>query len=260
MVARRQQLVIAISVAVLLLAAGASITWANTSAPRTESAAQAGATATPVQLQFPTATTTAGPPSETPTRTPTSQGGPWVEALADNTNLRSGPDITNVEVGEIFPGATYPIVGKRFQWYWIEYPEIAGGRAWVHESVVTVGGDETQIQQLEELPEEDPTVIVQQETALAITQTPGLAETMTAQALVTPTGLFTPQPGQQAATRAPGEPLPTFTPPIVTPTAPVIPRDNPPQASETGLAPILPILVLGALGLMGLLVSILRRM
>jgi hypothetical protein len=72
--------------------------------------------------------------------------------------------------------------------------------------------------------------------------------------------LFTPQPGAQAATRAPGEPLPTFTPPPATPTPPVFPRENPPQNTETGLAPILPILVLGALGLMGLLVSILRRM
>ncbi len=259
MVARRKHTVILLGI-VVLLAASASIAWANTGAPRTDSRVRQAASPTPVQLQFPTATGTAGPPTETPTRTPTSQGRPWIEAIADATNVRAGPDINQVRVGQIYPGTTYPILGKRFEWYWIEYPDATGGRAWVHESVVTVGGDETQIPILEEMPELDPEVVSEQETALAITQTPGLADTMTAQAQVTPTGLFTPQPGQQGAPRVPGEPLPTFTNPPATPTPPVIPRQNPPQQPESGIAPILPIMVLGALGLMGLLVSILRRL
>ena len=79
--------------------------------------------------------------------------------------------------------------------------------------------------------------------------------------LVTPTGIFTPQPGEQIATRAPGEPLPTFTFPPYTPTPVAIPRENTnTQTAEGGIAPILPIMALGALGLMGLIVATLRRL
>lgn len=257
MLGRTRRLFLVGSIATLLIAAGLS---AASSAPQRTVRAQESGSPTPVQLQFPTATATAGPPSETPTRTPTSQGGPWVEALANSTNVRAGPDIDEAVAGQIFPGTTYPILGRRFQWYWIEYPGSPVGRGWVHESVVAVGGDTTLIQELEAIPTSAPELVQAQETQIAITQTPGLAATMTAQSLVTPTGIFTPQAGQEGAAPAPGQPLPTFTFPPATPTPLVIPRENPPQATQSGIAPILPILVLGSLGLMGLLVAILRRL
>lgn len=251
--------VMAAGLAILIAMAGASLAWAQTAATQPESRARQAVSPTSVQLQFPTATATPGPPTETPTRTATSQGRPWVEALADSTNVRAGPDINEARVGQIFPGTQYTVLGKRFQWYWIEYPDTPSGRAWIHESVVELGGDLTQIQNLEEIPTTAPELEAAQGTALAITETPGLAATLTAEMLVTPQGIFTPQGGQAAATLAPGQSLPTFTFPPFTPTPVAIPRQNPPPETGGGLAPILPILTLGALGLMGLLVAILRR-
>jgi len=195
-----------------------------------------------------------------PTRTPTSAGRPYIEALQESTNVRAGPDINENRVGQIFPGTTYPILGKRFQWYWIEFPESPAGTAWVHESVVRIGGDITQIQdiELESIPTIDPVTLAVQQTAEAIINTPGAVATLTAQAQITPIGVFTP--GAAGPTLAPGQPLPTFTFPPYTVTPIPIPRTNPPPANSSGIAPIVPILALAALGLMGLLVSLLRRM
>ncbi|MCD4687139.1 MAG: hypothetical protein K8S97_14520, partial [Anaerolineae bacterium] len=147
----------------------------------------------------------------------------------------------------------------RFQWYFIEYPDAPAGNAWVHESVVTLGGDVAQITELEAIPTTAPEAVDAQQTIDAITLTPGLALTLTEQALITPTGAYTARPGE-GPTHVPGQPLPTFTPPPATPTPIPIPRENPPLETEGGLAPIIPILILGALGLMGLLVSIMRRL
>lgn len=259
MIVRDKRFALAVILTALLLMAGASLAWAQTNAPQRRTLAQDDGSPTAVPLAFPTATETPGPPTDTPTRTPTSIGRPWVEALAVNTNVRAGPDINEAKVGVIYPGDTYPILGKRFQWYYIEFPEAPGGRAWVHESVVVLGGDVAQIVELEAIPTTAPEAIEAQQTLDAITLTPGLALTLTEQALITPTGAFTVQPGE-GPTLAPGQPLPTFTPPAATPTPLTIPRQNPPADIEGGLAPIIPILILGALGLMGLLVSIMRRL
>ncbi len=239
-----------------MLGIGVSLAWVGGKTARAERAAQAPSP-TPLQLQFPTATPTPGPPTATPSRTPTSIGRPWVEALGEYANVRAEPDINGAQVGQIRPGTTYPILGQRFQWYWIEYPEIPAGTAWVHESVVKVGGDVTQIVQLEELPTVEPELAAAQATALAISATPGIAATMTAQAQITPTGAFTLQP--QAGGALGGQALPTFTFPPYTVTPLVIPRQNPPPA-ESGLPPIVPIMALGALGLLGMLVAMLRRL
>ena len=104
-----------------------------------------------------------------------------------------------------------------------------------------------------------PAFQVQQQTADAIANTPGAAATLTAQVLITPTGIFTAAPGE-AVTLAPGAVLPTFTYPPYTPTPVAFPRTNPPAEEAGGLAPLVPILVLGALGLMGLLIALLRRL
>lgn len=243
-----------------MLAFGVSFALANPSAPQLQPS-RAQLTPTPVQLQFPTATETPGPPTASPTRTPTSAGRPYVEALADNTNVRAGPDINENRLGQIFPGTTYPILGRRFEWYWIEFPDSPTGTAWVHQSVVRVGGDVNQIPEIDlaDVPTLDPAFVAAQQTAEAITATPGAAATLTAQAQITPTGIFTPGPGD-APTLLPGQPLPTFTFPPYTVTPIPIPRTNPPPTTNTGVAPIVPILALGALGLMGLLVSLLRRL
>ena len=253
---RARRGVLSALVTVGVLGIGVSLAWASGSGARAERSAQA-ASPTPVELQFPTSTPTPGPPTATPSRTPTSVGRPWVEAIGEYANVRAEPDINGARVGQIRPGTTYPILGQRYQWYWIEYPEIPAGAAWVHESVVKVGGDVTQIVQLDELPTVEPELAAAQATALAISATPGMVATMTAQAQITPTGVFTAQP--QAGGALDGQPLPTFTFPPYTVTPLVIPRQNPPPA-ESGLPPVVPIMALGALGLLGLLVATLRRL
>ncbi len=247
----------AIALLVLGVLGGVLLVRQGEVVPRVVRAAQL-ASPTPVQLPFPTATPTPGPPTATPSRTPTSIGRPWVEAIGEYANVRAEPDINGARVGQIRPGTTYPILGQRYQWYWIEYPEIPAGTAWVHESVVKVGGDVTQIVQLEELPTVEPALAAAQATELAISATPGMVATMTAQAQITPTGVFTAQPAGAGAVSA-GQPLPTFTFPPYTVTPLVIPRQNPPPA-ESGLPPIVPIMALGALGLLGVLVAALRRL
>ncbi|MBN1563407.1 MAG: SH3 domain-containing protein [Anaerolineae bacterium] len=246
-----------ISVIALISILGATTAWANEPDP----AVAQQPTATPIQLQMPTATPTLGPPTETPTRTPTPAGLPQIEAITSPTNIRSTADITeNNKVGEIHPGTKYDVIGQYFEWYYIAVPEIPSGRAWVHNSVVAVDGDPAAIPQFEQegVPTVDADLLAVQQTALAISATPGAGATLTAQALLAPTGISTAAPGDEP-TLAPGERLPTFTHPAASVTPIPFPRTNPP--SETGgLAPIVPILALGALGLMGLLVSIMRRL
>lgn len=247
-------------VIVLLLIGGVSLVAAGATGPHHE-APRAQLSPTPVQLQFPTATETPGPPSASPTRTPTSAGRPVAEALADSTNVRAGPDISENRVGLIYPGTTYAILGRRFQWYWIEFPDSPSGTAWVHESVVKVTGETAQIEEvdLESVPTVDPEFLAAQQTADAVTATPGAVATLTAQAQITPTGIFTPEPGA-GPTLAPGQVLPTFTFPPYTVTPVIVPRTNPTTTADTVLPPLVFILALGALGMVGLLVSFLRRL
>ncbi len=129
----------------------------------------------------------------------------------------------------------------------------------MHNSVVTLSGDAALIPEVEldQIPTVDPLFIDQQGTAQAVQDTPGALATLTAQALITPTGLFTP--GAAAPTLLPGQPLPTFTYPPFTVTPVLVPRANPPTAEQTGIAPIMIILALVAVGLMGLLIGLLRR-
>jgi hypothetical protein len=253
---------VAVLLLILLIGAGGSAAWASSQGSRPETRRSLQTGPTPIPLQLPTATPTAGPPSETPTRTPTSEGRPYVGAISDNANVRSGAGLEfDPPIGQIDPGTTFTVLGKQNEWYMIDYPGSPNGVAWVHYSVVNLYGDETLIQEIapENVPTIDPALYAVQQTAAAITATPGALASLTAQALITPTGVFTAQPGQYV-TPLPGQSLPTYTYPPASPTPMVIPRTNPPPTANTGLPPILPILALGALGLMGLLVSFLRRL
>jgi hypothetical protein len=249
-------------VAGLVLVVSTSIAWAGSSS--TEGQPERAAQGTPVPLQFPTPTPTAGPPTETATRTPTSAGRAVVEAISNDTNVRAGPDINDTPVGKIFPGRQYPVVGQRFDWYQIEFPDAPSGTGWVYSGVVTLSGDPQTIVQLEleDIPTVDPAFAAVQETLAVITGTPGSLATLTAQVQITPTGVFTAAPGEVAPTLYPGQPLPTFTFPPYTSTPVIIPRAAPStlQDNSGSLPPLIPILALGALGLLGLLVSLLRRL
>lgn len=214
---------------------------------------------TAIQFEFPSATPTQGPPTETPTRTATPLGRPQAEAAGEYANLRSGPGTDETIAGKIYPGTKYYVRGRLYDWYWIEVPEIPGGTAWVYYTVVNITGEESSIPILEALPTADPGVLSAQQTALAISATPGGGATLTAQANITPTGVFTAAPGSGDTGQNLQGPPPTFTPIEFTVTPIPFPRENPPPETG-GLAPIVPILALGSLGLMGLLVAILRRL
>ncbi len=245
-----------LAVVVLTVAAGVMITQAY----RVHGSDGERQQPTAVPLQFPTPTATAGPPTETPTRTPTALGRAVVEAITADTNVRAGPDINDNRVGQIQPGTQYPVLGRRFNWFQIEYADSPTGTAWVYADVVTLTGDAATIPELEleDIPTVDPGFLAQQQTSEAIANTPGAAATLTAQVLITPTGIFTVVPEDR--TLAPGERLPTFTYPAYTPTPVAFPRTNPPPVQGGGIPPLVPILALGALGLMGLLVALLRRL
>lgn len=226
-------------------------------------------TSTPVPVSLPSATPTNPPPTDTPTVTPTSQGPAVVEALTAQTNVRSQPDINSERVGQISPGQTFGVIGRYFEWLQINYPDNPSGSniGWVHQSVVQVIGDEALIPNLaaDEIPTENPVVLSERETQLAITATPGIFQTLTMQAFITPTGLFTVegQPGSTdplAGTPQPGI-LPTFTfPPFTDTPLPIADLTVPRTVVDSGgLPPIAPIMGLIGLGGIGLLISLLRR-
>jgi hypothetical protein len=262
-----QRRTVTLVLALFVLAAGAGIAGASVNSPRDPSGGnpQDAPTDTPVQLSIPTEAPTATL-TDVPSRTPTvSQERVLIEAISTEmeTNVRAGPDIGDDRVGTIFPGTTYVVLGKRFEWYQIEFQNSPTGTAWVHESVVQiVSGDEDTIPELD--PEAvltiDPAFIAEQQTAEFIKETPGAAATLTAQVLITPTGVYMAEPHDSTAT-PPGTPPPTFTPMPATSTWIVVPKTTPAaEESSEGIPPIVPILALGALGLMGLLVGFLRRL
>jgi hypothetical protein len=255
-------------VAASVLAAG--VAWGGDSLPERSSQAIPQVTDTAVPIQFPTQTATPqATPSPTRTGTPQGRSGAMAEAISPDTpsNVRSGPDIGAQLVGTISVGTQYPILGRRFEWYLIEYPDGPGGRAWVHQTVVNVIGDANSIQELETdqittpVPTATEGVVGLDQTLIAVTQTPGAAETLVIESGIELTATSTVDPNAPTATRDPSVPLPTFTYPAMTVTPVIIPDAAPTVSTETtGVPPIVPILALGALGLMGLLVALLKRL
>lgn len=219
-------------------------------------------TPTPVQLDFPDVTPTAPELSPTPTRTATVVANNFIEAISDDTNVRSGPDINAELIGRIYPGTQYHVVARRFDWYQIEFPESPTGSAWVYSGVVELTGNAADIPEIEldQIPTVDPAFLAAQQTAQYVRETPGGLATLTAAVEITPTGVFTTSP-DEVATLDPSAIPPTFTPPPYTNTPIMIPRGTPASVGTPGgLPPIVPILALAALGLMGLLVALLRRL
>lgn len=238
-------------------------------------------TSTPVRIDVPTALPVLGDPlvTETPTRTPTVPGPAMLEAKADagDVNVRADADLNAEILGTIRAGDFYPVLGKYYRWYQIQFDLSPSGRAFVFEELVNIIGDASAITDLvlTPLPTDDPTLIAITLTQEAITQTPGGILTATAEArgLALPAGAVAggglggvaPQPGELI-----GAPtvLPTFTYPpdiiAIAPTqgVPATPTANPdvslPEISD-GVPPIVPIVLLGGMGLLGLAVSSITR-
>jgi uncharacterized protein YraI len=213
-------------------------------------------------VSLPTATQTLpGGPTLTPTRTPTLT--PVLAEAIGDINLRSGPGLDFDIVGELTAGTRVPVVGRsiNYPWLLVAWEQAPGGQAWVFEQLVIIHGDLTTVPivQEPELPTVDPTQQAIQETATVLQQTPGAAETATADAFFIPTGVYTATPGG-AGGAIPGA-LPTFTPVLSSgDQASII---QPPLVEPTrrrGPAPAVVIISLGLMGILTLGVGLLRRL
>lgn len=225
--------------------------------------------------------------SPTPTATVTVSNLAYVEPLSD-ANVRANADPQADVLGVIQAGTQYQISGRYFQWFRIRYDKSPNGIGWVHESVVTTSGDLSSVADLTENAEPtlDPAFVDATQTWAAITLTPGIVLTATANSRLI-TGPVTASsenlsvPDGVDAQGGSNAVLPTFTPPpefaprlvtepsaapetgatevaVVIPTPqPLLPVENLPLTGE--IAPIIPIALLGGLGLAGLFVSAMRR-
>jgi hypothetical protein len=89
-----------------------------------------------------------------------------------------------------------------------------------------------------------------------VLQTPGAAETATAEAFSLPTGVYTPTPGgEEGASGA----LATFTPPPPYAQPTLLPAVDAPQ-DQRGLPPAVLVISLAGLGFMSLILAALRRL
>ncbi len=207
-------------------------------------AAQTRATAVPAILHSPTPLNApAIAPTVTAAPSPTPAPAARLQALqsAGNVNVRPRPDIDSDVLGTITYGTEYAVLRQYFRWYELRYSLAPSGRAWVYGDLVEITGDATSIEVVEDLAELE--VI---DSALAALE--GEADERTIEL------------SPQAIELDIASPLPTFTPPPLTPVffSGQEDRPNSSDAPWTNLPPLAPILVLAGLGFVGLLISLLR--
>lgn len=247
------------------------------------SEAQVNVTATPVRgvivtlTPLPTAFSVATP---TPTFTPTPPTAPLLEVISPDSavNVREAADPTAERLGTIERGEQYPVIGQFFSWYQFEYDRSPTGRAWVYGELVEITGDTSLI--LDLTVDEEPTVDVAGLNATrtweAITLTPGIILTATAESrvLAAPTSV-----NQTGGVAGPAQPTFTFPPDFgsqdrlatqqasqqiatITPEPGLLPPELENvvlQVAQANIPPIVPIIALGSVGLLGLLIQLIRR-
>lgn len=185
--------------------------------------------------------------------------------------IRDFPE-TGANIGFLSTSETYQVTGQYFSWIEFQYSGSASGRAWTFIQNVQLAGNLAEIpfidpnnQPAQLSPEENATA-----TAVALLQTPSVAETATAQARLLSTEVANAESGNQG-----NQVLnPTYTPPadivILRPTtAPNIQPtvveqvnfiDNTLDSVTQGdIPPFLPILGLAIFGIIGILLSALIR-
>jgi Bacterial SH3 domain len=224
--------------------------------------AQGQVSATPARVTLPDVATVpaASDPllvTETPTRTPTPETGVFLEATGGEVNVRAEPSTDAERLGRIQPGERYLVRGRYFSWLQFEYPNAPNGLGWVFGDLVTIIGDETQLDDLTlptattdllagnplQTPLAGTEIVVNSIENLAGSGTEALAGALPTAAAM-PTFTYPPNVVAQAPTE--GSPI-SPTPQLV-----VLP-----DVSE-GVAPIVPIVILGIFGLLGLIFSLTR--
>lgn len=220
--------------------------------------AQGGDDATPVRANLVTPTPEGArslAPTITPSYTPTPLPVARLQALqsAGNVNVRALPDIESDLLGTIAHGALYPVLRNYYRWYELSYELSPNGRAWVYGDLVTIEGDPSQIEVIDNLDAVFATgssaLLSGDENADRSGANPRTIEIATGDA-----------DAASVVEVIEATPFPTFTPPATQPS--IVHQLEVVEASEPrllDLPPLLPILALAGLGFVGFLISLLRN-
>lgn len=219
--------------------------------------AQGGADATPVRANLVTATPEGAQslaPTITPSYTPSPLPAARLQALqtAGNVNVRALPDIESDLLGTIAHGTLHPVLRNYYRWYELRFELSPNGRAWVYGDLVTIEGDSSVIEVIDNLDAVALTgglASADGENAGDAGANPRTIEIATVEAEIS-----------SAVEVVDATPLPTFTPPATQPPftqqLEVVEAAEPPMLN---LPPLVPILGLAGLGFLGLLIGMLRR-
>ncbi len=219
--------------------------------------AQGAADATPLRANLVTPTpegARALAPTITPSYTPTPLPSARLQALqsAGNVNVRALPDIESDLLGTIAHGALYPVLRNYYRWYELSFELSPNGRAWVYGDLVTIEGDPSQIEVIDNL---DAVIApgsaapIGDENADRSGANPRTIEIATGEA-----------DAASVVEVIEATSLPTFTPPATQPS--FVHQLEVVEAAERrlfDLPPLVPILALAGLGIVGLLISLLRN-
>jgi len=241
--------------------------------------AQPRITNTTVNVVIPESTATSPPqnngfveasPSPTFTPTPPLPDARLVSIAASGTALiRDFPENGTV-LGVLQDNTQYQVLGQYFSWYQIQLTTVPQGFGWVYYEDVQVSGDFTTIPAIDpnaqsvELSQQD----IATQTAQVLFQTPGFAETATAESRVLEVPQETVNPNSDSEFPA------TFTPPAdmveLQPTS--LPDARPTQQPQVDIVnatiesvrsgnvpPLLIIIGLALFGTLGILISSVRR-
>lgn len=225
--------------------------------PVAPSYGQGGADATPVRANLVTPTpenAQARAPTITPSFTPTPLPAARLQALqsAGNVNVRALPDIESDLLGTIAHGTLYPVLRNYYRWYELSFELSPNGRAWVYGDLVTIEGDPSQIEVIDNLQAvvaPGSLAAIGGENADRTDTNPRTIEIATGEA-----------DAASVVEVIEATPLPTYTPPATQPS--FVRQLEVVEASEPrllDLPPLLPILALAGLGFVGLLISMLRN-
>ena len=219
--------------------------------------AQGGADSTPLRANLVTPTpegAQALAPTITPSYTPTPLPSARLQALqsAGNVNIRALPDIESDLLGTIAHGALYPVLRNYYRWYELSFELSPNGRAWVYGDLVTIEGDPSQIEVIDNLDDviaPGSAALIGDENADRSGANPRTIEIATGEA-----------DAASVVEVIEATPLPTFTPPATQPS--FVHQLEVVEAAERrllDLPPLVPILALAGLGFVGLLISLLRN-
>ena len=198
----------------------------------------------------------------TPSATP--PGPTLLEAResAGNVNVRAAPDPTSERLGSIAFGTSYPVLRQYYLWFELKYEPSPSGRAWVYSELVTVTGDQSAIDVIEDFADIFTPSDGNQDLQSSL-EGNGQTGNEDSRILEVPA---TQRAGRQRDERSVAIALPTFTYPsdlpVLAPTGMAEQNDGDEgNTTSNGLSevpPVLPIMILAGFGMVGLLLNAIR--